>query len=57
MVTIISLFYPIALIPGLIWALMVGISRVVLRVHFPLDVIIGAILGTSVALISFKVLT
>ena len=55
-VTIIGLFYPIAFIPAVIWACLVGISRVVLRVHFPLDVLVGALLGISIALISYQVL-
>lgn len=40
------LFFPMYL-----WAMAVGISRVVLGVHFPADVIMGAVLGTSLALV------
>jgi undecaprenyl-diphosphatase len=56
MATIVGYFYPLALIPAVIWASLVGMSRIVLRVHFPIDIIIGASLGFSVALISIKVL-
>jgi undecaprenyl-diphosphatase len=56
MATIVSYFYPLALIPVIIWASSVGLSRIVLRVHFPIDVMIGAVLGISVALLSIKAL-
>lgn len=32
-----------------LWASMVGLSRVVLGVHFPLDTVAGALLGSSIA--------
>jgi|TARA_B110000902_G_scaffold255470_1_gene320851 undecaprenyl-diphosphatase len=54
--TVVSAFYPSALVPAYLWASMVGISRIVLRVHFPLDVIIGAGLGITIALISVDIL-
>ncbi|MBT1451728.1 phosphatase PAP2 family protein [Glaciecola sp. XM2] len=49
MATIIMHFYPGLGVVAYVWASLVGLSRVVLRVHYPLDVIIGALLGVSVA--------
>lgn len=42
-----------ALLPALYaWAALVGMSRVVLGVHFPTDTLIGALMGVSIALLS-----
>lgn len=56
MATIIAHFYPSLSLFAFLWACLVGLSRIVLRVHFPLDVIIGMLLGTSLAFISINIL-
>lgn len=52
--TIIGFFVPLLLLPLLVWAAMVGFSRVVLGVHFPTDTLVGIVLGVSVALYSLN---
>lgn len=53
--TLSSFFHP-ALTPFLLgWAVLVGMARVVLRVHFPTDTLIGALIGTVLALASLEI--
>ncbi|MDT0595673.1 phosphatase PAP2 family protein [Glaciecola petra] len=56
MATIFTYFYPSTFFLVYGWAALVGISRVVLRVHYPSDVSIGAILGVSIAICSIEIL-
>ena len=50
-----SLLYPAATPVFLVLALIVGISRIALGVHFPLDVLAGAVLGAGFAMAGYRV--
>jgi undecaprenyl-diphosphatase len=56
MATLLGSFYPLATPFLLVWALLVGMARVVLGVHFPTDTLIGALMGTAIALLSMEIL-
>ncbi len=52
--SIAGFFIPVLLLPLLLWATLVGFSRVVLGVHFPTDTLVGMVLGVSVAIYSLN---
>lgn len=55
--TSLSLMYPkwYVIVPAYSWATMVGYSRMHLGMHYPLDVLAGAIIGTGISFLSCKV--
>jgi len=48
--TLVTLYLGPLALPLYLWAAAVAMSRVVLGVHFPSDTVVGAILGTAIAL-------
>jgi undecaprenyl-diphosphatase len=53
--TLISYFFPTLLVPVYCWALLVGISRIYLGVHYPTDILAGLAIGILCALAGISV--
>ena len=51
---ILKSFYPRIMVLLLLWATIVSYSRIYAGVHYPADIIIGALLGSLLALLIFK---
>jgi len=54
--TLTSIFFPAFTSFVFIFAFLVGISRIILNLHYPTDVFIGSQLGISIGIISYKLM-
>lgn len=56
MASMVSHYYPAFALLACGWAAVIGLSRVLLGVHYPSDVVAGMVLGTTIAFLSLSIL-
>lgn len=54
--TILISFNPELTLPLIVYAILVGISRIILNLHYPTDVFFGMIIGYSTAKLTFEII-
>jgi len=54
--SLVSLYFPAFTFIVFIYAILVGLSRIILNLHYPTDVFIGSQLGISIAIISKEII-
>ncbi|GAB2681030.1 phosphatase PAP2 family protein [Aliiglaciecola sp. 3_MG-2023] len=56
MASLLAHFYPSVAVLVYIWASLIGLSRVMLGVHYPSDIVAGAFLGIIISMLSLSIL-
>jgi undecaprenyl-diphosphatase len=52
--TYVALLYPVLAVPVMVMAALIGLSRIYLGLHFPLDVLVGALFGVFLSVGGFR---
>ncbi len=55
MVSVLSMAYGPSFMMLYLWSIGVGISRMILGVHFPTDILVGALMGAGIAFVVFGI--